>query len=92
MHLSELPYLISVVNLFILPLLGFLALMVSKLSRPELARTAERHFLAALVVMTLITLRTVIRCDDAWLSHTATLAVMIVGALSIPGQRASVAV
>ncbi|WP_419189938.1 hypothetical protein [Stieleria marina] len=74
-----------------LPALGIWALVWSKICQGEDARRAERQFLLVLVVITIVTLRTVINCDDVWLVHTMTLAMMIVGALAIPNQDASVA-
>ncbi|MCG8652130.1 MAG: hypothetical protein MI861_19985 [Pirellulales bacterium] len=90
--MTEITYLASVVDAIILPILGITALMFAKFSGGEAARLAERQFLATLVVMTLITIRTVVRCDEVWLVHTTTLAIMIVGALIVPNQKASVAV
>ena len=87
------PYLTQVVfaiDSIIMPLIACVALLMSKVIRGELARWAERQFLATLVVITLVTLRTVIHCDDAWLVHTMTLASMVVGALLIPNLDSSV--
>ena len=63
------------------------ALLMAKLTHGEMARKAEKNFFAFLVVMTMITIRTVVLCDEVWLIHTTTLAIMIVGALAIPGQH-----
>jgi len=90
--LTEIFYLTALLNGLLLPAIAGATLVVAKLSRGEAARRAERQFLATLVVMTMMTLRTVITCDDVWLVHTATLSIMIVGALVIPSQEASVAV
>lgn len=90
--MTEFSYITSVIESAILPLISAVALILAKFSHGEAARHAERHFLAALVVMTIITLRTVITCEDVWLVHTATLATMIVGALVVPSQEPSVAV
>ena len=87
------PYLTQIVlmlDAIIMPLIGCGALLMSKVSRGEMARWAERQFFATLVVITLVTLRTVIHCDDVWLVHTMTLSAMIVGALLIPNQDSSV--
>lgn len=82
----------TVVNALVLPAIGLSLLLMSKLAVGVAARRAERRFLAALLVMTIVTLRTVITCDDLWLVHTATLSMLIVGALLVPNQDASVAV
>ncbi|NND96302.1 MAG: hypothetical protein HKN47_03105 [Pirellulaceae bacterium] len=90
--MTDLPQLVSMVDVIVLPLLGIWSLVWSKVRQGEAARRAERQFLLTLVVITIVTLRTVINCDDVWLVHTITLAVMIVGALAIPNQDVSVAV
>ena len=76
----------QVADTLLMPLIGGIALLTAKLSVGEAARTAERNFFAALIVITAITLRTVITCDEIWLVHTTTLALMIVGSLVIPSQ------
>ena len=78
----------QIADTFLLPLIGGIALFSAKLSVGDAARKAERHFFAALIVITAITLRTVIKCDEIWLVHTTTLALMIVGSLVIPSQNA----
>ena len=78
------------IDAILMPLVGCCALFVSKLSYGEMARWAERQFLATLVVITLVTLRTVVHSDDAWLVHTITLASMIMGALTIPNLDSKV--
>ena len=87
----ELAQFVLVVNALVMPLIGITALVLSKVSQGEGARRAERNFLVTLVLITVLTLRTVIHCDDLWLVHTMTLAVMIVGALLIPSQDSPVA-
>ncbi len=89
--LPDLSQLTGIMDAIVLPLMGCIALMCAKLTEGDAARWAERQFFAALVVITLVTARTVVMCDDAWLLHTATLGVMTVGALVIPGQDASLA-
>lgn len=90
--MPELAMIAPLANAFALPFLGGVLLVTSKLSSGEAARRAERRFLAALVVMTMVTIRTVMTCDAAWLIHTAALSLLIVGALLIPSQEATVAV
>ncbi|WP_145177786.1 hypothetical protein [Rubripirellula lacrimiformis] len=75
----------------LLPLMGSVALVFAKMTQGEAARWAEKQFFAALVVITIVTVRTVIMCDETWLLHTATLATMIVGALVVPGYDSSLA-
>ncbi len=89
--MPNLTELIMVTDAILMPLIGCGALLISKLSSREMARWAERQFLATLVVITLVTLRTVINCGDAWLIHTLTLSTMIMGALIIPNLESSVA-
>jgi len=90
--LPDLTQLVLMADAILMPMIGFGALLMSKLSRGEAARWAERRFLAILVVITLVTLRTVVHCDSVWLVHTCTLAAMILGALLIPNQDSAVAV
>ncbi len=84
--MPDLSQIAQIADTLLLPLIGSIALLVAKLSIGEAARMAERHFLVALVVITIVTLRTVIACDETWLVHTTTLALMIIGAFVIPGQ------
>lgn len=88
----DLSQLTEFVDVIILPLLASLALILAKFSKGEAARWAERHFFGVLVVFTIITLRTVITCDDVWLVHTTTLGTLIVAALVIPGHDTSIAI
>lgn len=82
----DLPQITEIVDAIIMPMIGGLALLLAKLSQGDAARWAERQFFAVLVVITLVTLRTVIKCDEVWLIHTTTLGSLIVGALVIPGH------
>ena len=89
--MQELSQIIALFDAVLLPLIGGVTLFLSKVSSGETARWAERQFLAALLVITLVTLRTVVHCEDTWLIHTITLSVMIVGALKIPDHDSSLA-
>ncbi len=73
-----------------LPFIGLVTLMMSKLPTGAAARGAERRFIATLILVTVLAARTVIASDDAWLLHMMTLALMIVGSLSIPDHKAAV--
>lgn len=89
------PDLSQITNLFdaiILPLVGAVALLLAKFSEGDAARWAERQFFAVLLVITIVTLRTVIRCDEVWLVQTATLGTLIICSMMIPSQDGSVAV
>lgn len=88
----DLSQITDFVDVIILPLLASMALILAKFSRGEAARWAERHFFGVLVVFTIVTLRTVITCDEVWLVHTTTLGTLIVAALVIPGHETSIAV
>ncbi len=90
--MSDLPQVVGMLDAVVLPLLGIWSLIWSKICQGESRRRAERQFLLVLVVITIVTLRTVINCDDVWLVHTLTLAMMIVGALAVPDPDASVAI
>ena len=82
---SDLSHLAEILHAIILPLIGIWSLVWTKICPVKEARRAEIQFLLTLVVITIVTLRTVIDCDDVWLVHTITLAGMIVGALAVPG-------
>jgi hypothetical protein len=88
--MADLPQITEFMDAIMLPFIGCVALMVAKFADGEAAPWAERQFFAVLLVVTLVTLRTVITCDEVWLVHTATLGSMVVGALVIPGQDTSV--
>lgn len=90
--MTDLPQLVGMLDAIVLPLLGIWSLVWSKICVGDDARRAERQFLLVLVVITIVTLRTVINCDEVWLVHTMTLAAMIIGALAVPSQDASVAI
>ncbi|MGI9474566.1 MAG: hypothetical protein ACR2NZ_23715 [Rubripirellula sp.] len=82
----DLSQLTSFVDAIIFPLIGALALTFAKLSHGEAARWAEKQFFAVLLVITVVTLRTVINCHEIWIVHTTTLGGMIIGSLLIPGH------
>lgn len=70
-----------------LPIFGIGSLLASRLASGPSARHAQRFFIAALALVTMVTLRTVIQCELAWLPHMMTLMIMIVGAVVVPSQR-----
>ena len=82
----DLSQITSLLDAIIFPLIGSIALMYAKLSRGAAARRAEKQFFAILVVITVVTLRTVITCHEIWIVHTMSLGGLIVGSLLIPGQ------
>lgn len=84
--MPDFPQMMSIMDAVFIPVAGGTALLLAKLTQGEMARKAEKNFFAFLVVMTLITIRTVVLCEEVWLIHTTTLAIMIVGALAIPGH------
>ena len=88
----DLSQITGIVDAIILPMIGAAALLLAKFSQGDAARRAERRFFGILVVITIVTLRTVITCDDVWLVHTATLGTLIVGSLVIPSLDTSVAI
>ncbi|MCS7467253.1 hypothetical protein NZK35_11425 [Stieleria sp. ICT_E10.1] len=88
----ELPEFFAVVNAIALPLFGLWALLSTKLSVGDALRRAERRFLIALVIISLVTLRTVMRLDDVWLIHTLTLASMVLGVFTVPSREGALAI
>jgi hypothetical protein len=79
--------LFQAIEIFSLPLVGSVALAWSKFAMGPTARVAERWFLGVLLAVTVITCRTVIVHDPCWFVHTATLGLMIVGALLLPDRE-----
>ena len=87
----DLTHIAGMLDAIILPIIGGGSLLLSKISRGEAARHWERQFLLTLVVITVVTLRTVAHGDVTWLIHTLTLAGMIVGSLLVPKSDATIA-
>ena len=85
-ELSQFTYLTDAV---LMPMIGCMALVGAKLGIGDTARVAQRFFFGTLLVITVVTLRTVITCDEAWLVHTSSLATLIIGSLVIPSQTAA---
>lgn len=73
------------IDAIVFPLLGLLTLFFAKFRQGEAARRAQRQFLGVLVVMTLVTVRTVMECHDFWLIHTTSLGTLVIAAMMIPG-------
>lgn len=86
--LFHLPYFASPI---LLPIIAVWTLVHLKLAVGEEMRSAERRYFVALIVMTVITLRTVVLCDECWFVHTATTAGMILGALLMPSRSEVIA-
>jgi len=89
--MDQLFFLGSVFSALGLPVAALIALLSSKLATGGAAVRAQRRFLACLVVVTVVTARTVTTNDSTWLIHTVTLSMMIVGSLWIPGQDVELA-
>ncbi|MCM2369303.1 hypothetical protein [Aporhodopirellula aestuarii] len=85
--MAQIVFIASAFSALGLPIIALLALMLAKLTTGMAARKAERRFLAVLIVMTLVTAHTVMMQNAAWLIHTTTLSLMVVGSLWIPGQQ-----
>ncbi|MEM1224686.1 MAG: hypothetical protein AAGJ40_03260 [Planctomycetota bacterium] len=79
--LDQMVFCGTIVSAVGLPLLALIMLLASKLATADTAPRAQRRFLAFLVVMTLVTARTVTTDEPTWLIHTMTLSMMIIGAL-----------
>ena len=69
-----------------IPMLALWALLAVKLTVGEPLQRAQRRFLIALVVVSLVTIRTVAVMDDSWLIHMLTLASMVIGACVLPSR------
>ena len=90
--MSDLVQCLALVDALALPPLGLWALLATKLSVGQSLRRAERSFIVALVVISLVTLRTAARLDEVWLIHTVTLALMILGVFMVPSREGALAV
>jgi hypothetical protein len=90
--MPDLFQLLSIVDALALPAFGFWALLATKLSVGDALRRAERQFMVALVIISLVTLNTVVGQRDVWLSHTMTLALMVMGVFLIPSREEAVVV
>jgi hypothetical protein len=82
----DLTQITSLLDAIIFPIVGGIALLLAKATHGDAARWAERQFFAVLLVITIVTLRTVITCHEIWLVHTTTLGTLIICSLMIPGQ------
>lgn len=90
--MSNLVQLLAIVDIIALPLLGLWALLATKLSIGEKLRRAERFFFVALIIISLVTLRTVVTLDDVWLVHTMTLSLMVLGVFMVPSREGALAI
>ena len=77
----------AAMELWMLPFAGIALLIVSKVSHGDLGRLAERFFFAVLLLATFSTFRPLLAGDTQWLAHAVTMAIMIVGAVSVPARR-----
>ena len=85
----DLSQITSFIDAIMMPFIGGLALLLAKVSHGDRARWAERQFFAVLLVITIVTLRTVITCHEIWLVHTTSLGALIVCSFLIPGHGES---
>ncbi len=84
--MTDLSQIIQFADTIVLPFAGLWSLLALKLSVGDAERRAQRHFFVLLIVITMVTLRTVVNCDQCWLIHTTTTGAMIVGALILPSR------
>ncbi len=82
--MSTLETTIVTIELCLLPLLGVSLLVISKVSQGDGGRLAERFFFGTLLLATFATFRTMLGGDTMWLVHAVTMAIMIVGSVSVP--------
>lgn len=71
-------------EVYLLPLVGIVLLITSKVSHSQIGKHAESFFLGVLLLATFATFRTMLGGETIWLMHAVTMAVLIVGAVSIP--------
>lgn len=74
----------------LIPLLGVVLLVTGKVAAGRIAVAAERMFFVTLLLATIATFRALLAGETEWLMHAVTMAVLIVGSVSIPdGARGS---
>ena len=87
--MDSVSLLFTFVDFVALPGYCLCSLLATKLSIGDSLRRAEHRFLIALMIMSLVTLRTVTQLDDTWLVHSITLSGMILGVFLIPSREES---
>jgi len=66
---------------WVVPCIAIAGLWIAKSSESlQLQRTAERFFFAAMLLVALVALRTVIANEGCWLIHMASIGAMVLGA------------
>ena len=72
----------------LLPAVGVFLMITGKVAGGRLAVVAERLFFGTLLLATAATFRALLGGEPHWLMHAVTMAVLIVGSVSIPeGNR-----
>ena len=88
------PHWLDSLNLlapWVIPAIAILSLWLARGSEDaNFRRHAERLFFTAFLIVAGATLRTLLANDGCWLVHTASLAVMIVGAIFPYGEATPV--
>ena len=84
--MASLHMLLAGIELCAIPVLGLALLVLSKIFRGDGGRLAERFFVATLLLATFATFRTMLAGETLWLVHAFTMALMIVGSVSVPAR------
>jgi hypothetical protein len=82
--MAAFSFYMSGIELCLLPLLAVVCLVASKITQGPRGRLAERFFVAILLLATFACLRTMLAGETLWLVHAVTMALMIVGSVSVP--------
>ncbi len=85
--MAALFYCAAGIELCVLPLLAVVCLVASKIASGRRGRAAERFFFAVLLLATCACFRTMLAGQTLWLVHAVTMALMIVGAVSVPAAN-----
>lgn len=84
-YVPYVPYWFEVFSVWtpwVVPVLAIFGLWIARLCEDARARNlAESCYFGAMVVAAMITLRTILADDGCWLLHTASLGLMILGAI-----------
>lgn len=82
--MAAIPFYLLGIELCLLPLLAVICLVASKICSGPRGRLAERFFVSILLLATFACFRTMLAGETLWLVHAVTMALMIVGSVSVP--------
>jgi hypothetical protein len=90
-EMGDLHFLVNAIEVFSLPMIGFTALISSKVTSSRLGSWSEYLYLGVLLCAGLATCRTLLAGETTWFLHALTMALLIVGAVAIPAAASTLA-